>query len=470
MAENIENVGITGAATGFELVVGPAGGVIENADVPVRWCVTSEAVKALEDAGVKNPYIVLSTSNNHGGNEWRTVVPLGDMMAYARFYQAGEMNVYAIIIDAGETPEERKRTERRWMQRDYGEFERTMQYCGVMKRSVHDENTFAATTAHVEIPEGVFGKEPSERTKWFVNLWHGRNKVDDQCEYRRRAILAFTLKWIPVTIWSMIYIVGSFLALAATYGTGLQKWITNWKMALHPFDGSWSYMWDSDEGKYGDFRDSRFVGWITWDKQRNITQPVWSTFVFSPLFVVVIALLAFGGVDGEFWWYDLHQTLAIIFMIIGGVVASFDLGCALVYFIEKRTGDLCFNQHGKRWSAGTMVAIFAAIITMLVSMIPWWLTIVLVTLLAGFGVGLAMSGRVSDIVTNTRQALDRAFIWFVDLLVGKDVNDYTEIRELLCPMDNGNLSTDINSIPKEHRTWRLRFHAFKQKVCKPMQR
>ena len=53
--------------------------------------------------------------------------------------------------------------------------------------------------------------------------------------------------------------------------------------------------------------------------------------------------------------------------------------------------------------------------------------------------------------------------------VTPDHNDYTEIRELLCPKDADNLKPDIHFIPPEQRTLRLRYLDLKNKVCKPMQ-
>ena len=32
---------------GFELIVGPPSGIVDNADIPVRWCITPEGVKLL---------------------------------------------------------------------------------------------------------------------------------------------------------------------------------------------------------------------------------------------------------------------------------------------------------------------------------------------------------------------------------------------------------------------------------------
>lgn len=49
-------------------------------------------------------------------------------------------------------------------------------------------------------------------------------------------------------------------------------------------------------------------------------------------------------------------------------------------------------------------------------------------------------------------------------------NDYTDIRELLCPRDEENLKPDIHFIPPKQRTVRLWYLDMKNKVCKPMQR
>lgn len=461
--------------TSFELIVGPADGVIENADVPVRWCVSSELVQQMEDAGVENPYVVIATSDKDGYNEWRTVVPLGDMLVYARFYRAGEQNIYAIIIDATNDPQTIKRTERKWTQKDYGEFEAVMQRDGDFARSADDAPVHAATEASVIIPEGVFGKEPSPWVKWYVNLFHGKNKVDDQCEFRRRAILAFTLKWIPVTLWSVFYVVVSAVVLGAFALAGFTSWLGGWRHALHPWDGDFGSLISPYGGEFEDLRDSRFVFNVKWTEDGDVRhQPVWFLTMLSPFMLLLYAgiVYAFTHGNGEFWYYDWHVGTAWTAAIFTGVVAAVDLGTAAMFFIVKKAGDQSITDHQLHEYAGmgAAIALISFLIFIMIVEAPGWVSIGVFSTVAVVGAGIAGSQRAKRGLLAVADWIERGLIRIENWLMKSDANDYTEIRELLCPQDHENLSTDIKSIPKERQTWRLKFHALKQKVCKPMQR
>lgn len=50
-----------------------------------------------------------------------------------------------------------------------------------------------------------------------------------------------------------------------------------------------------------------------------------------------------------------------------------------------------------------------------------------------------------------------------------DRNDYTQIRELLCPRDPLNIEAKYDLIPPKQRTVHLWVAKVKNKICKPMQ-
>jgi hypothetical protein len=404
------------------------------------------------------------------------------MLAYARFYKAGPMKVFAAVVDLGKTDNEVKSNERFITKRNqYGFYEWWIQHRGELNVTAENSDwVYASTSADVIIPEGVFGKEPSGWVKWYVNLWHGRTQAEDQCEFRRRAILAFTLKWIPVSLWAMLYTFASVVALLAIAGIGLTSWIANWKVAFQPFDGSWSYMIDPDEGEYGDFRDSRFVPWITWNKEQGIKQPIWFVIILSPTIIAlfIFAAITAFGIHVDFWWYEAHKLVAVLAIVLGSIVAALDVGTAVVYAAERISPKLSEgwqpDEHGKRHVTGTALVVVVLVLTMLTVGPPLWITIMFwssIALIVGWVVFIrGGSDNKYNLIAKIIDAFDRAFVHTATWLWGNDSNDYTEIRELLCPKDHQNLSTDIKSIPKERRTWRLQFHALKQKVCKPMQR
>ena len=224
--------------TPFEIIVGDPGGEIQNGDVPIRWCVTPTLVKNMEDDGIKDPHILIVTWNKKSNPQimQQQLVPLADLMTYARFTKAGESKIHAWIVD-GATG--RKDIHKRFVERNRSGSVNVIAYYDNQPVPPSEVDAlYALTSATVSIPDGVFGKEPPRWLKWFVNLWHEK-KVVDECHYRQRTIFAFTLKWIPVLAWTLLQIslrVGfaSLITLA-----GFRK-VPKWKYVLKP----WSTTFD----------------------------------------------------------------------------------------------------------------------------------------------------------------------------------------------------------------------------------
>jgi len=59
----------------------------------------------------------------------------------------------------------------------------------------------------VEIPESIFANEPAQWMKDWVYLW-SRYGPEDQCDFRRRAIFAFTLQPVFFVIWELMKRIG----------------------------------------------------------------------------------------------------------------------------------------------------------------------------------------------------------------------------------------------------------------------
>ena len=128
----------------------------------------------------------------------RQLIPITELMTYVRFTKAGEQQLYGFIIDG-----EKGRT---WIHKMYlrkmgGRYDTQIMFNYTNEPHSDLPWEYTRTEVNVEIPEGVFGKEPGPWMKRFVNLWHNSSgRVVDQCHYRQRLWLAFTLKLIPVTL------------------------------------------------------------------------------------------------------------------------------------------------------------------------------------------------------------------------------------------------------------------------------
>jgi hypothetical protein len=258
------------------------------------------------------------------------------------------------------------------------------------------------------------------------------------------------------------------LILGALWGAGLQSWIEDWTVAIHPYSKSFDDIMSTHNGQEGDLRDSTFVPFIRW--KNTADQPIYSPLLVTPTFVVFIAsgLMLFGP-GGEFWWYEVHEATTGVIAFFGVFVVLWDLLTTGVAAIANRD-----ENQGKQMSSGDLstigfmvgVGLLGAIALVLNA--PSW-----VSISAGIAVGAVLSALA--VYTNSESLLGKLtamndLFWSKIAQWVDDENDYTEIRELLCPKDEMNLTTDLHSIPKNRLTWRLRFRDMKSKICKPMQR
>jgi len=449
----------------FELIVGSETGEIMNGDVPVRWCVTPELVKKLEDDNIKDPHILLVSATPNGFEMQRQLVPITELMTYVRFSKSGKMKLYGFIIDGAIG---RKPLYANYNRKRGGEYETDIifAYTGQPHDNLHGEYT--RTDVTVEIPADVFGKEPGPWMKWFVNLWHNSSgRAVDECHFRRRAIIAFTLKWIPVSIWAIIMIVGR---VVVTGGLALGGYYKGMKFlrSFRPFKYSDVLMHilddvDLDENSFLVKRKHTYKS----GEWTNIT--MYFTLAFFPLVLLLQAGIIWGVTDGvnSFLIY-----MAIVSSVIFSLSLLFDIGIALVYWIEstevfekmseslyQRTKSTIefFDTNNRwrylKWIGYTFIAaimvLFATIFAMAgIILIP---TVILTLIIWKYSD--AISDRVNNLYT-----------------IAPESNDYTEIRELLCPKDEANLKPDIHFIPPKQRTVRLWYLDMKNKVCKPMQR
>jgi hypothetical protein len=124
-------------------------------------------------------------------------------MAYVTFYRPGENRIIGCVVDD-------KDYVKQWMAREPGH---TGWMIEAMNFGVWDRynqflicDRWSGLNNHIdlELPKECFAKEPSDLEKKFVNFFF-RNKAVDQCEFRRRRILAYTVQPIAFLIWAILY-------------------------------------------------------------------------------------------------------------------------------------------------------------------------------------------------------------------------------------------------------------------------
>ena len=465
----------------FELIIGDAGGQIDNGDVPVRWCASPDFIKELEAKGVKDPHVLITSYHNGGREGWaydnemdRKLIPLSELMTYVRFTKAGKCKIYGMVLDGAAG---RQSLHDKYMRKYYGEYHNII---STYNDDLHNDLDYVvvATSNFVEIPENVFGKEPSPWIKWYVNLWHSRDRVADECEFRKRFLIAFIFKWIPflpfITGWITFRV---FYAGSACLAGYFKK--VRFLRAFRP------YKYPSMEYNVFDdlcrpILDNFFIFTrpeISSSKGTISYMYIGLALVPALHLIVASIVLLFLNPDGV---VGLVAITAGIIAVIAGILLVLDITIiGIETMLHFKVGEALINSINKMvlrildWlpkvdphSQNAKIA-FLSFMGLLAAII---MGVGLKFLIAAIGIFI-----VSILAT---------FVFFFFLLLFSDkllylmdryfamsakANDYGHITELLCAKEEDNLRPNYKYIPKKQRTVRLWARDLKNKVCKPMQ-
>lgn len=173
---------------------------VTNGNLAVAWCVDQQLLQQLATLEIKDPQVVIVVApqdHYHPSKEYRKVVPLKDLMTYLELRVAGPNNIWAFVSKLTDVGEVRSC----YLRRSNGEFRTTVLSYGGNAFDVDqwdyseepDRELFFAKPVSINVPAGVFAKEPAKWEKTWVNLWF-RGKPQDQCDFRRRRLLAYTVQ------------------------------------------------------------------------------------------------------------------------------------------------------------------------------------------------------------------------------------------------------------------------------------
>jgi len=447
----------------FELIIGDANGELQNADVPVRWCITPTLVREMEERGIEDPHVLIVSCSRHQEFQ-RQLVPVTELMTYVRFTKAGDMRIYAWLLDGKKG---KKELHNNYLRKKNGSYKTDIFYYGIAEPYKEIDYSFDFVSYDVSIPEGVFGKEPPAWIKWFANLWHEKRTVD-QCHFRRRVTLAFTLKWIPVLAWATVSVTWRLLMATLLVLFGHWTHISDPKYLFKPFDTDF---YDAFQGKSMHVDNNPFF--LTWNRKLKNKRKLYEHMLFSgipfiPIFSVAVFTVLYL-VTGDL-------TVASVYTGMGmagffGVCVAIDIfSTSLMWFVDTEVFSVAadkvfgpmFKVTGPMWSkVNTRMSkkygwekLGAAILVITLAVFGWMLQDV-------WWVFASLAGMI---------VLSIGGFWLLDRLMFPEVEtDYTEIRELLCPKDELNVVANYDAIPKKQRTIRLWYLDVKNKVCKPMQ-
>jgi hypothetical protein len=193
---------------------------VTSGAVPVSWCITPELLQECRENNVEDPQIVIVVAPDgdayHESREARYVVPLRDLLAYIEFRVPGPTKIWAFIPQVGKKSHVKDRYLSKSghsystsiLSSDGDMWSYNFSHTGKMIKDRHGHDalehlpTMPALPLSVDVPKGIFAPEPSEKEKEWVNHLF-RYKAEDQCEFRRRRMFAYSIQPI-LTVFSLV--------------------------------------------------------------------------------------------------------------------------------------------------------------------------------------------------------------------------------------------------------------------------
>jgi hypothetical protein len=188
--------------------------------------------------------LLVSTKKTQRGviETGRKIVPLSEGAAYPEFRGPGDYTVVPVIV----TKDPDSYTKR-------GLHGYAVDVLYKNGKLVDSDENILGDPIDVHVPEGLFGKIPPRWVSKWANLWFDR-PPRDQCAFRRRCLLAFTVQPIVLSLWLILTtVVRTGAALLLTLGLGTRK--VNFSAIFHPWINDCEDVWSDI---YNPFFDSIF--------------------------------------------------------------------------------------------------------------------------------------------------------------------------------------------------------------------
>lgn len=249
-----------------------------NPTIGLRWCIDKEDKAALKDREMAHLFVLIVVLYQNRCGEDRQLVPLSQLITYVGFRYPGTHKVFARLVypQKGQLHNMEnyflERVSRYQYNREIVTYEQDD-----LRLAGYEAYGVAGDELEVEMPKEYFAKEPVPWLKRWANMWH-KYPHADECEFKKRVLLAFSLKWIAVLAFFLVRTsLGLLWFITAAFLGGRRMSI---KPLLHPWASRILHdIWpkhDIGRRKYG--RDS----WIVSDKEGNTR--LWTILVSPPLY------------------------------------------------------------------------------------------------------------------------------------------------------------------------------------------
>lgn len=228
---------------------------VQDVIVPLRWCVDRETLDELRDRGVQDPYLLLVIVQRYHRPEHK-LVPFNQMVEYVELQGPGENRIFATIVW-----NEKGRGDlwKRYLQRNDGRYNTDLVDSMSSGMDFHQPvDSIGKAELILEVPRELFAKEPRALEKRWVNFWF-ENKPKDQCQYRRRRALAYTIQPPAVLLWLvfgkilwrwvvflLLIILGMWIEPHDSWSPKSWKPLLDWKPLFHPWRRNFRSLFTSD--------------------------------------------------------------------------------------------------------------------------------------------------------------------------------------------------------------------------------
>jgi len=355
----------------------------------VRWCICPPVFEAIKKKSELTPYLLLVVTDEEGHEVRRSLLPLAQEMEFISFSLPGRFRIQATVACLDKDGVKWILETDHWGKcrlrlTGYGGDLCTDLPLGIVCEGYGE--------IFVNVAKEFFAKKPPHWLWWWGNLWHEMSPKD-QCQFRKRCILAFSLQPLVVAIYLPILILIR-LCVAFFFAVGIGVRGLDFGAIVHPFSA-----------KTGDV--------------------LAGTCIADSIFFTEEA----GGV---------HPRFFVPFMPIV-VVVAFGLTCG--------AWGIFFRSVPFWWTPVTAI---------------WILTVITV-----ISVLTSLALRISDKLFGNRREFKR---WIHNRLM--EERREQRFRQTYAPIvcQGVPLKADLGALPKEKRTFHLRFYNLKRKVCKPFAR
>lgn len=201
----------------------------QSSVIPVHWCISPELLQKLKQT-CKIPYVLLVTApektwkiGEDSNLEFRKLVPIFDLMGYVDFKCSGENIILAVVGPLSKLNYYLERTKFGYQDSIFQNVveDEDQEIPEVTLCVKHDCK--ALTMIKVNVPKESFAKSPPDWEKTWVNLWFGGKNSHDQCGFRKRRLLAYSVQPIVMFLYMLLRIF-----LSALWFLSGQK-INNWQ-------------------------------------------------------------------------------------------------------------------------------------------------------------------------------------------------------------------------------------------------